>query len=565
MSIASEQFSQSTVAPVFLDSPLSHGVLAQTLLDLNQCEAIGNGDLDIATNHISQCVVESLEATSCHIWLYSRDRTTLKQVATWGNSSDQSPNELTVDHHPDYFQTLSQQQCLVLNSCPPGQQGVISKTKSSFHPSQLPPYLSTDAPHITALLEVPIYRQNQVTGILCCTQHHSPRVWQPPEKSFLISAACMVGLTLSQFKYQQQTQVLNRQKRQLSLANIEQQQAEKAWQESQRFIQGILDASSNILYVNDFASGTNYYVNGFMQHILGYSPQEIQKLGPKFLEQIANPKDIQAIHQARTTLAQASRDKTVETEYRLRHKQGSWHWMLCRETIFQWHEDGTPLQLLGTATDITVHKENTKALEQKNQVLTELAMVDGLTQIANRRAFDDFLDRAWADRTQSPLSLILCDIDFFKPYNDNYGHQQGDKCIQKVARAITDAVKRRPDLVARYGGEEFAIVLPNTTQEGAKNVAQNIQIAISNLRIEHHHSGISEYVSLSLGIATAAAREERSPNKLIAAADQGLYHAKSNGRNQFSVGYLADEDEESVSIQTPCQLTLGLEEEEPSP
>ncbi|MEO0869508.1 MAG: diguanylate cyclase, partial [Cyanobacteria bacterium J06642_11] len=302
------------------------------------------------------------------------------------------------------------------------------------------------------------------------------------------------------------------------------------------FIQGILDASTNILYVNDFASGSNNYVNGFMEHILGYSAFEVQQLGAQFLEQIAHPDDVTAIQAARQKLAQRTGKDIVETEYRLRHKQGKWHWMLCRETIFQWHTDGSPLQLLGTATDITDHKKNTEALRQQNQALTALARVDGLTQIANRRAFDEFLSRAWAAQDHTPLTLILCDIDYFKRYNDTYGHQKGDECLKSVAQALQTTVKRQPDLVARYGGEEFAIVLPNTALQGAIHVAQNIRQNVRTLEIEHSLSEVSNHLTMSLGIATVSSTTNGSYQELIAAADQGLYQAKADGRDRFAIG-----------------------------
>ncbi|MEO1181035.1 MAG: sensor domain-containing diguanylate cyclase, partial [Cyanobacteria bacterium J06636_28] len=281
----------------------------------------------------------------------------------------------------------------------------------------------------------------------------------------------------------------------------------------------------------------NYYVNGYMENILGYSPEEVRQIGAQFLEAIAHRDNIKTIHQARQKLAQSKSGDIIESEYRLQHKQGNWRWMLCRETIFKWNQDGTPLQLLGTATDITVHKKNAEALQQQNQELTALARVDALTQIANRRAFDEFLSNAWAARNHTPLTLILCDIDYFKLYNDTYGHQAGDECLRLVAQALKKAVKRQPDLVARYGGEEFAVVLPNTALAGAKHVAQTIQTTVQALDIEHRLSTVRPYVTISLGIATVSSTANGSPQELIAAADQGLYQAKSEGRAQFSVGH----------------------------
>ena len=533
MSLASEQSSQPLVASVFLDSRSPHTALSQALLELSQCESIYSGDVEAATAAITYALVKNLGATNAQVWLYADSRSTFKRVASYGawSAARQEP-VLTVADHADYFALLARRDWLVLNT------GANLSPGSQDSPGLFPPYLHDPQQAITALIEIPIYQQQQVVGVLCCDQQHSPRVWQSAEKSFAVTAACLIALAINQASYQQQAHLLTKQKRQLTLEMIERKQAEQAWQESQRFIQGILDASTNILYVNDFASGTNYYVNGYMENVLGYSPGEIQQFGAQFLEQLAHPQDIEAIHQARQKLAQSQSGDLVETEYRLRHKQGGWHWMLCRETIFQWNQqDSTPLQLLGTATDITVHKENTEALQQQNQELTTLARVDALTQVANRRAFDEFLSSAWtAQNHHTPLTLILCDIDYFKLYNDTYGHQIGDTCLQLVAQALQKAVKRQPDLVARYGGEEFAVILPYTALTGAQRVAEKIQTNIRDLKIEHCPSTVSNYLTVSLGIATVTSTTDGSPQALIAAADRGLYQAKSEGRARFSIG-----------------------------
>lgn len=535
MALASEQSSQPLVTSVFLDDYSSHGALSQALLELSQCASIYRGDVDAATADIAYSVVKNLGATSCQVWLYADSRSTFKSAAHYGTDIVSQP--IKVVEHSSYFERLPQQDWLVINTVGSIQATNHAANHSSAETSvSVPPYLQNQQQTITALIEIPIRHDQQIVGVLCCVQHYSPRVWQAAETSFMLTAACLIALAIGHASHQQKTKALNKQDRQLKLANIERQQADQAWQESQRFIRGILDASSNILYVNNFASGTNYYVNGYMENILGYSPEEIQQLGAHFLERLAHPDDVKTIHQARHQLAQSQSGDVIENEYRLQHKQGHWHWLLCRETIFQWNSDGSPLQLLGTATDITVHKENAAALQQQNQELTALARVDALTQIANRRVFDEFLHSAWISRNHTPLTLILCDIDYFKLYNDTYGHQAGDDCLRLVAQALQKAVKRQPDLVARYGGEEFAVVLPNTALPGAQHVAQIIQATVQDLKIEHRLSTVSNYLTVSLGIATVTTTSSGSPQALITAADQGLYQAKSDGRAQFSVG-----------------------------
>mgnify|MGYP001800309026 CR=1 FL=1 len=164
--------------------------------------------------------------------------------------------------------------------------------------------------------------------------------------------------------------------------------------------------------------------------------------------------------------------------------------------------------------------------------------MDGLTQVANRRSFDQYLAQEWKNvgSGRSSLSLILCDIDYFKSFNDTYGHQAGDVCLRNVAQAIERAVKRSTDLVARYGGEEFAIVLPNTSSAGVEQVAIEIQQEIKSLEITHSCSEVSELINLSLVIAVIISTENLHPDMLVAAADQGLFQAKYEGRDRFCLG-----------------------------
>src|SRR4028118_340411 len=174
------------------------------------------------------------------------------------------------------------------------------------------------------------------------------------------------------------------------------------------------------------------------------------------------------------------------------------------------------------------------ALQNANEELQRLATLDGLTQIANRRRFDECMSKAWSIlvREQLPLSLLLCDVDFFKRYNDSKGHQAGDECLQQVAQAMKHCVKRPADLVARYGGEEFVVILPNTNGEGALKVAEAIRLAIKALAIAHPQSPISKHVTLSLGVSCTIPCQKSCPEKLIAAADGALYQAKETGRDR---------------------------------
>lgn len=173
-------------------------------------------------------------------------------------------------------------------------------------------------------------------------------------------------------------------------------------------------------------------------------------------------------------------------------------------------------------------------LEDANAQLRRLANLDGLTQTANRRRFDEYLDQQWryVGRDEQPLSLIMCDVDFFKKYNDTYGHQSGDDCLRRVAAAIREVANRPIDLVARYGGEEFAVVLPNTSLLNAINLADKIRLAVTALKIAHIKSAVSPYVTLSLGVSSTLPNTDSQPATLIATADEALYQAKKAGRNR---------------------------------
>jgi len=176
-------------------------------------------------------------------------------------------------------------------------------------------------------------------------------------------------------------------------------------------------------------------------------------------------------------------------------------------------------------------RETQKQLEESNKKLQALSTLDGLTGIANRRHFDEELDREWrrAQRGKSTLSLILIDIDYFKPYNDNYGHQAGDDCLIQVARSLEGVIVRPADTVARYGGEEFTAILPDTILEGAVTVAEKLRSAIESLNLPHEHSKSSSHITISLGVAESTDLPDLQA--LINQADKCLYQAKKNGRN----------------------------------
>lgn len=167
--------------------------------------------------------------------------------------------------------------------------------------------------------------------------------------------------------------------------------------------------------------------------------------------------------------------------------------------------------------------------------MNKIASIDGLTQIPNRRRFDEHLEHQWKQmiRERSPICLILFDIDHFKQFNDTYGHLAGDDCLKQVAQMLEGCVQRPSDLIARYGGEEFAAILPQTTIAGAIEVAQRVQTEIANLKILHEKSSVSDYLTLSIGIAGSIPTLTQSSSKLLDEADQYLYLAKQQGRDRI--------------------------------
>lgn len=204
------------------------------------------------------------------------------------------------------------------------------------------------------------------------------------------------------------------------------------------------------------------------------------------------------------------------------------HWALLRRRVRRLIQQSQLYRQL---------EDTNQKLEEVNQMLQRLALVDGLTQVANRRCFDETLIHEWQrmSREPNPLSLIFVDIDYFKRYNDTYGHLAGDACLKQVAQAISKAVHRPTDLVARYGGEEFVVLLPGITLAGANQVAETIKAAMKNLDLAHSSSPLGEKMTLSLGISCLHPSHHSSPITLIKLADKALYLAKERGRDRICI------------------------------
>ena len=193
-------------------------------------------------------------------------------------------------------------------------------------------------------------------------------------------------------------------------------------------------------------------------------------------------------------------------------------------------ENGKLVAVVETLRNMTAQK-----LAQDE--LQRLATRDGLTGVANRRSFDDTLNSEWrrATRESRSLSLLMLDVDYFKLYNDSYGHQGGDECLKRVAAAMSEVTQRSSDAIARYGGEEFAVLMPATDLSGACIVAERIRAAVEKLAIPHAQSQVADHVTVSIGVASISVSLDGAQANLVGAADAALYRAKADGRNRVAV------------------------------
>jgi len=275
---------------------------------------------------------------------------------------------------------------------------------------------------------------------------------------------------------------------------------------------------------------------GFDERIIYVSPSCVRLLGwvadqlrGTFALAGVNDEDLPHVRETVRALKEGEVEET-RLVYRTRHREGNEIWLETALRATRDPETGKVNGVVAISRDMTAHKD----LEQK---LATLAIRDGLTGLANRRHFDDMLQQEWrrAERDGTPVSLVMMDVDNFKKFNDQYGHQAGDSCLKAVARVIEVEARRAPDLAARYGGEEFVLLLPNTDEVGCALVAERIRQSLENLNLAHALNPPTKRVTLSIGGATGWPNAETQGNhpSLIAAADRALYAAKHAGRDRF--------------------------------
>ncbi len=309
----------------------------------------------------------------------------------------------------------------------------------------------------------------------------------------------------------------------------ERKQIEEALQKSEEKFASAFRASPDPIVITTLKEGRYLEVNESFCNLMEYQREEVIGKTVKDLKIWLNSSD-------RVKFIQALQKQHMirDQEFKLRSKTGQIKTLLISAELI---EVDNQTCILVISKDITERQKIKAALEEANEKLQRLAHIDGLTQVANRRSFNETLEREWKRcfREQQPMSLILCDVDYFKPYNDYYGHLQGDECLKQVAQAMSRVVQRPTDLVARYGGEEFVVILPNTNLDGALQVGKFIQDEIRQLQIPHLKSEVSQFITFSLGISTIIPSHLMDSSILVNRADQALYQAKQQGRDRIII------------------------------
>ena len=290
----------------------------------------------------------------------------------------------------------------------------------------------------------------------------------------------------------------------------------------------LAEASRDVIVLAGL-DGERKYVSPAATELLGWTGDEL--LGSEHVE-ITHPEDTPKL----TKLLRDCRagKETNALSYRCRKKDGSYLWVESNIRLFRDAASKDPAGFVYVLRDISERKLAEDKLQDAFHTAEQLALVDTLTGVANRRLLDETLNREWmrAVRDGTSLSLLLIDVDFFKSYNDLHGHLAGDACLQAIAGAIQDSLRRPPDLLARYGGEEFVVVLPNTPNQGAEVIATSILKIVERCAIRHSGSPYG-FVTVSLGCATMTATLDSTPKTLLKAADDAMYRAKSEGRNRM--------------------------------
>ena len=317
----------------------------------------------------------------------------------------------------------------------------------------------------------------------------------------------------------------------VSVAIEKQKATERKLEESVNLHTLVTQNSRDLIILADF-QGRRSYVSDAAESMGGWSPADLRKQGSFDL---VHPQDKPRAVAALRELMNGGDGARLEV--RIRKVDAEYLWVESVLRTIRDPETGIPTGVLNIVRDISERKRSEEQLRDAYHAVEALAETDALTHLANRRRFDQYLTNEWRRslRDHTPLSLLMIDADYFKSYNDTYGHTRGDSVLKQIAEAAQDVVTRPGDLVARFGGEEFSVILPNTSSEGAMKIAHEISEALSHRRLPHEGNPIG-FLTISIGFATMEASFGKHPVNLIEIADQALYRAKNNGRNQVCNG-----------------------------
>ncbi|WP_018954910.1 GGDEF domain-containing protein [Thioalkalivibrio sulfidiphilus] len=291
----------------------------------------------------------------------------------------------------------------------------------------------------------------------------------------------------------------------------------------------LLESTRAIPWKIDWQTMQFAYIGPQIEALLGWSQDSWVSV--EDWAQRMHPEDRDKVVNFCVSQSQAGTDH--EADYRALTADGRYVWIRDVVHVVR-NEDGEVHALVGFMFDISERKKNEQELVRLQKELEDLSFKDGLTGVANRRMFDSVLSLEWSNarRNHQPLSLILLDIDYFKQYNDFYGHLQGDDCLMHVARILESAATRARDFIARFGGEEFVLVLPETDAPAAEKVAQRCRTLILDARIPHESSESLPFLTASLGVGTIIPSHGDEPSEFVDEVDRLLYKAKQEGRNR---------------------------------
>jgi diguanylate cyclase (GGDEF)-like protein/PAS domain S-box-containing protein len=292
----------------------------------------------------------------------------------------------------------------------------------------------------------------------------------------------------------------------------------------------LLESTKAIPWKIDWSTLKFAYVGPQIERLLGWPPSSWVSVEDWAARM--HPEDRAWVVDFCVAQSQAGTDH--EADYRALTKDGRYVWIRDVVHVVR-NEHGDVEALIGFMFDISERKKTEEKLSILQKELEDLSFKDGLTGVGNRRRFDSVMEIEWGNalRTQLPLSLILLDIDYFKQYNDHYGHLQGDECLRRVGKALSGAATRPRDFIARFGGEEFVLVLPETDAASALTVAERCRSLLQQEQISHVNSRVSEFLTISLGVGTIVPSRQEEMMGFVEMVDSRLYLAKQAGRNRM--------------------------------